>query len=132
GDYVDRWSRQAAAIAGGWLLAAFACLAAIGIGIAVVLPLSIKDLLPGEEWLGLIGLVPLTGGVLCITLASVRSYRTTAAAFSFTAISFAALLFAVALPPVDRPQTNHILWRAIYARSARAHVATSELLAQTS
>src|SRR4051812_21487795 len=63
GDYIDRWSRQAASVAQGWLIAAFSCLAIVGIAVAVAVPLAAKQMLPGEEWLGLIGLIPLAGGV---------------------------------------------------------------------
>src|SRR5262245_31493483 len=34
GDYIDRWGRQSAAVAGRWLLAAFTSLSVVGIGIA--------------------------------------------------------------------------------------------------
>jgi 4-amino-4-deoxy-L-arabinose transferase-like glycosyltransferase len=128
GDYVDRWTRQAAAVAGGWLVAAFACLALVGGGIAIGLPLAIKDILPAEQWLGLVGLVPLAGGIVCIGLASARSYKSAAAAFSFTAMAFAVLLFAFALERVDRYQSTPVLLKAIHARSANPQVASYKVL----
>src|SRR5207249_3581720 len=117
GDYVDRWSRQSAAVAGRWLDAAFACLAAVGIAIAAIVPVAAKQLLPGEEWLGLIGLLPLAGGVACIGFAAVRSNRAAAGSFALTAIAFVTLLFAVGTQRVDRHQTNHRLLHAMYSRS---------------
>jgi len=128
GDYIDRWSRQSAAVAGRWLVAAFACLALAGIGIAAAVPLAVKDILPGEEWLGLIGLVPIAGGIVCIAFALIRSYRAAAGSFAFAAITFAALLFAVAVDRIDRHQTNHVLWQAIYARSRSPQVAAYRIL----
>jgi 4-amino-4-deoxy-L-arabinose transferase-like glycosyltransferase len=128
GDYVDRWSRQSAAVAGRWLIAAFACLALVGIGVAVGVPLAAKKLLPGEEWLGLIGLLPLAGGVACLGLASVRSYHAAATSFAMTAVAFVSLLFAVAADRVDRHQTNHRLWQAIYARSDKPQIAAYKVL----
>src|SRR5882724_9872217 len=68
GDYVDRWSRQSAAVAGRWLPVAFGCLALAGVAIAVAVPMASKLYLPGEEWVGLLGLTPLAGGVACIGL----------------------------------------------------------------
>src|SRR5262245_43827954 len=124
GNYIDRWSRQSAAVAGRWLIAAFACLALTGIGIAAAVPIAVKDILPGEEWLGLIGLVPIAGGIVCIAFALIRSYRAAAGSFAFTAITFTALLFAVALGRIDRHQTNHVLWQAIYAHSRAPQVAS--------
>ncbi len=128
GNYIDRWSRQTAAVAGRWLLAAFACLALAGIGIAAAVPLAAKDILPGEEWLGLIGLIPIAGGIICTAFALTRSYRAAAGSFAFSAVTFATLLFAVAVGRIDRHQTNHLLWQAIYAHSRAPQVASYRIL----
>jgi 4-amino-4-deoxy-L-arabinose transferase-like glycosyltransferase len=128
GNYVDRFSRQAVAVGGGWLIAAFGCLAIVGAAVAIGVPLAAKKLLPGEEWLGLIGLVPLAGGVACLGLASVRSFRASSAAFAMTAVSFVTLLFAVGADRVDKHQTSHQLWQAIYSRSPNPIVASYKVL----
>jgi len=128
GDYIDRWSRQSAAVAGRWLVAAFACLAVVGIAVAIAVPLAAKKLLPGEEWLGLIGMVPLAGGVACLGLAAVRSYRAAASSFALTAVTFVTLLFAIGSDRIDRHQTNHRLWQAIYARSPDPKIASYKIL----
>src|SRR5207249_4293462 len=47
GDYVDRWSRQSAAVAGRWLPAAFGCLSLAGIAVAIAVPIAAKTYLPG-------------------------------------------------------------------------------------
>jgi hypothetical protein len=44
------------------------------------------------------------------------------------AITFAALLFAVAVDRIDRHQSNHVLWQAIYARSRSPQVAAYRIL----
>jgi 4-amino-4-deoxy-L-arabinose transferase-like glycosyltransferase len=128
GDYVDRWSRQSAAVAGRWLVAAFACFALVGVAVAVGVPLAAKSLVPGEEWLGLIGLIPLAGGVACIGLAVVRSYRAAAGSFAIASVAFVALLFAVGTERIDRYQTNHRLWQAIYSHSAHPEIASYKVL----
>jgi 4-amino-4-deoxy-L-arabinose transferase-like glycosyltransferase len=131
GNYIDRFSRHSAAVAGRWLVAAFACLALVGVAIAAGIPVLAKQQLPGEEWLGLIGLIPLTGGVACIGLAVVRSYRAAAGVLALTAVSFAALLFAVATDRIDRHQHNHVLLKAIYARSGQPRLAAYKVLEPT-
>jgi 4-amino-4-deoxy-L-arabinose transferase-like glycosyltransferase len=128
GDYVDRWSRQSAAVAGRWLLAAFGCLAIVGIAVAVAVPMVAKSYLPGEEWLGLLGLVPLAGGVACIGLVAARSYQPAAATLAATAISFVTMLFAISTERIDRHQTAHQLWTAISARSANPQIASYKVL----
>jgi len=128
GDYIDRWSRQRAAVAGGWLTVAFACLGLVGVGIAVGVPLGAKKFLPGEEWLGLIGLVPIVGCVVCLGFLAVRSFFAAAGTLGLTAITFAALLFAVGVQRVDRHQTNHTLLNAIFSRSNHPQIASYSVL----
>ena len=128
GDYVDRWSRQSAAVAGRWLVAAFGCLALVGIAVAVGVPIAAKKLLPGEEWLGLLGMIPLAGGVACIGLAAVRSFLAAAASFTLTAVTFVALLFAVGTDRIDRHQMNQRLWQAVYAQSPNPQIACYKVL----
>jgi 4-amino-4-deoxy-L-arabinose transferase-like glycosyltransferase len=128
GDYVDRWSRQSAAVAGRWLPAAFACLALAGIGIAIAVPWAAKQHLPGDEWLGMIGLTPLVGGLACIGLAFICNYRTAAALFGASAVAFTTLLFAVGADRADRHQANHLLFQAIYRQSAHPRIASYQIL----
>jgi 4-amino-4-deoxy-L-arabinose transferase-like glycosyltransferase len=128
GDYIDRWSRQSAAVAGRWLVAAFACFALVGIAVAIAVPLAAKRLAPGDEWLGLIGLIPLAGGVACIGLAAARSFRAASGSFALTAVSFVALLFAIGTQRIDRHQTNHRLWQAIYSHSAHPEIGSYKVL----
>ena len=131
GDYVDRWSRQAAAVAGGWLPAAFGCLALAGVGIAIAVPLAAKRYLPGEEWLGLIGLTPLAGGAACLGLAVARNYRAAAGIFAASAVTFVCLVFAVGAQRIDRHQHNHVLLRTIEGQAARPMVASYKILEPT-
>jgi 4-amino-4-deoxy-L-arabinose transferase-like glycosyltransferase len=128
GDYIDRWSRQRAAVAGGWLTASFACLGLVGVGVAVGVPLAAKQFLPGEQWLGLIGLVPIAGCIVCLGFLAVRSYFAAAGTLGMAAIAFATLLFAVGVDRVDRHQTNHVLLDAIFSRSSQPQIASYSIL----
>jgi 4-amino-4-deoxy-L-arabinose transferase-like glycosyltransferase len=128
GDYIDRWSRQSAAVAGRWLVTAFGCLALIGIAVAIAVPMVARRYLPGEEWLGLLGLVPLAGGVACMGLVAARSYKPAAAALAATAVGFVTMLFAVGTERIDRHQASHRLWEAVYARSADPQIASYKVL----
>jgi 4-amino-4-deoxy-L-arabinose transferase-like glycosyltransferase len=128
GDYVDRWSRQAAAVAGRWLLAAFGCLALVGAALTVAIPFILRDVAPGEEWLGLIGTIPLIGGVLCFVLAAGRSFRSAAGMLGIAAVAFVALLFSVGAWRLDRHQQQQRLWHAVAARGHHAEVASYRVL----
>lgn len=100
GSYVDRWSRHATVVAGRWLLVAFGGLAALGAAFMLAVPLVSPPSLPGGEWLGLIGLMPLAGGIVCLGLAALRNYRASAAVFGASAVALAVLLCSVAAPDI--------------------------------
>ncbi|MFN0020525.1 MAG: ArnT family glycosyltransferase [Pirellulaceae bacterium] len=47
-----------------WLPASFTTLGATGIGLSIGIPLATREFLPGEAWLGLLGIVPIMAAVL--------------------------------------------------------------------
>src|SRR5207247_5180674 len=99
---------QSAAVAGRWLPAAFGCLSLAGIAVAIAVPIAAKTYLPGDEWLGLIGLMPVVGGVACLGLAVVRNYRAAAGVFGAAAVCFVAMRLAGGAARADRPPSNHL------------------------
>jgi 4-amino-4-deoxy-L-arabinose transferase-like glycosyltransferase len=124
GSYVDRASRGASVVAGRWLLAAFGGLAAVGAGVMVAVPLVVPQYLPGEEMLGLIGLTPFGGGIICLGLALVRNYRAAAGVFGASATVLATLLYGLASQQADRHQPNHLVLQTVYSQSAAPSVAS--------
>jgi hypothetical protein len=72
--------------------------------------------------------LPIAGGVACIGLAAVRSFRASAATFAATAAAFAVFLFAFGTQHLDRHQTNHRLFEAIYSRSPNPQIAAYRVL----
>jgi 4-amino-4-deoxy-L-arabinose transferase-like glycosyltransferase len=128
GDYIDRWSRHSAAVAGRWLLAAFGCLALAGIAITIAVPLAAKQFAPGEEWLGLIGLTPLAGGAACLGLAAAKNLRAAAGVFGAAAVTLATLLFGVGAHRIDQHQTSQVVLSAIRNNSHQPSVASYRIL----
>ncbi|MGI8979170.1 MAG: glycosyltransferase family 39 protein [Pirellulaceae bacterium] len=47
-----------------WLPASFATLAAVGVGILIGIPIAAENFLPGEAWLGILGIVPVSAGII--------------------------------------------------------------------
>jgi 4-amino-4-deoxy-L-arabinose transferase-like glycosyltransferase len=128
GDYVDRWTRQAAAVAGGWLWAAFGCLTLAGIAITIGVPLAAQHYVPGEEWLGLIGLTPLAGGAACLGLVMARNFRAAAGVFAAASVTLLTLIFALGAQRVDQHQMSHVLLTGIRANSHHPTVASYSIL----
>ncbi len=128
GSYVDRWSRDAATIARWWLPLAFGTLALVGVGFAVAIPMLAKQYLPGEEWLGLLGLTPLAGGVACLGLAAIRNYRAAAWTFAGSAVAFSTMLLAIGAQRADVHQTSHVILRAAFERTPDPQLASYKIL----
>jgi 4-amino-4-deoxy-L-arabinose transferase-like glycosyltransferase len=128
GSYVDRWSRDAAAIARWWLPASFGVLALFGAIFAAAIPQVAERYLPGEEWLGMLGLTPLAGGVACIGLAFIRNYKSAAATFATSAVVFSTMLFAIGAQRADVHQTSHVILRTIQEHSDNPQIAAYRIL----
>ncbi len=104
GWFVDTRLTGERAVRRGWLLAAFAIVALAGLGIALALPVAASRFLPGEESLGLLGLILACGGIAA--MAALRKERRWAAmtAFAVSAALFAVAAFGVAADRVSRHQ----------------------------
>ncbi len=126
GHYVSRWSRQAAA--GRWLRVGLGCYALVGAAFAAALPLVARRYVTGEEWLGLIGLVPLGAGGLCLWLAARQKLRSTAAVFASSAVAFTTLIFAVGAQRVDGHQQSGVLLQAIRSSAVDPRIASYQIL----
>ncbi|HND56456.1 MAG TPA: phospholipid carrier-dependent glycosyltransferase, partial [Pirellulaceae bacterium] len=60
-EFLRRWANGDAAVSERWVTASLATLAVVGVGLLVGLPLAAAKFLPGDGWLGAIGLIPLLG-----------------------------------------------------------------------
>ncbi|GAB6185582.1 ArnT family glycosyltransferase [Thermopirellula anaerolimosa] len=104
GWFLDTRLTGESAMRRGWLTAAFVITAIAGLGIAAALPPAASRFLPGEESLGLLGLILACGGI--VALAALRRERRWAAvtAFAVSAVLFAAAAFGIAAERVSRHQ----------------------------
>lgn len=62
GWFLDRWLARRAIVGQRWMVAAFGTLLLVGLVVAVALPLAARRYFPGDEWLGLVGAVPILAG----------------------------------------------------------------------
>lgn len=126
GDYLSRWEHRA--YSGRWLQVGFACFAVIGLVMCTAIPVAAHRFLPGEEWLGMIGLVPLMGGGACLWLASRHQASGSRTAFAASAVVLATLSFAFVVQRVDNHQQSHVLLNAIRTRAEQPRIASYYLL----
>ena len=84
--------------------------------------------MPGDEWLGAIGLIPLAAGVITLVYSERNQPCRAAYVFAASALLFTTLLFSGVAERVDRHQQNNVLLDAIAARGTNSQVVSYGLL----
>ncbi|MDP7015690.1 MAG: glycosyltransferase family 39 protein [Pirellulaceae bacterium] len=104
GCFFYRFARGEAAASAIWTRLAIACNIALGAAMAIGLPLAAREILPGEEWLGALAVIPLAcGGFAWWSLSKRRPDR---AAYGFLggALLFVIAAFTLVTARVDKHQ----------------------------
>ena len=125
--FVARWAGQTAPAGLRSLRIAWVTLGVVGVGLLVTMPILARRYLDGDLLLGLIGLVPLLGAVVCWHWSERGQMQKSAAAFMVMAVLFITGLFGFAAARVDRHQNSEMFADLIRARSGNAPVALGSL-----
>jgi 4-amino-4-deoxy-L-arabinose transferase-like glycosyltransferase len=104
--FLDRWLANPACVPHWLMHSAWASLVAVGIGLAIGLPLVAARFFPGDEWIGVVGLIPLVGGLAAMVLHHRRRSFPTVYAVSITAIVLSVAAFGGAAARVSRHQNS--------------------------
>ena len=96
-----------------WLKVGLANLIAVGALLIVALPIAAHRFLPGSEWLGIVGLVPLVGGIICWRWYSCSEHRKATNALGLTAVAFMLLLMGVLPAELGRHRQYNELFAVI-------------------
>jgi 4-amino-4-deoxy-L-arabinose transferase-like glycosyltransferase len=125
GCFVHHWVRRRAAAPAKSVADALVVTAAVGIGVAVGLPIAAWVMgLRREVWLGLVGVVPLVGGILALRQLRAQNPVAAARAFAGCAVVLVAAVFTVAVARIDRYQHSRGVLAAIEARSDAPRIAS--------
>ena len=112
GLFVADWIRSPSHTTDHLMRWAWGFLIVSGIGLGIGLPLVIHTLAPGGEWIGLVGLVPLAGGLFAWASQSLSSRRAAAASWGATACASVAILLAFGPASLGRTGgARHLLAR---------------------
>jgi 4-amino-4-deoxy-L-arabinose transferase-like glycosyltransferase len=110
GLFVADWIRTPARSTDLWMRWAWVFLVASGIGLGIGLPLALAEIAPGSEWVGLIGVVPLAGGVVAWACQSLSSRRAAGFCWAGTAAASVGLLVTIGPGVLGRDGgTRHLL-----------------------
>ncbi len=102
--FIERWQLNPQTLKAFWLRNAWISMILAGLGIMIAIPIVASIYLPGEEVLGLVGVVPLLGGAWCWWKNSHGQARQTLIGFTVTAVIFLTLMFGWGAARVDSHQ----------------------------
>ena len=131
GSFLHRWAAGQVQSRLLWCRLAIGSLVVVGAALVVGLPLAANHYLPGEQWLGIIGLVPLIGGVACFWWMERGQTRFSAVTLTATAAVFVTALLAGVAHRVSAYQQNHLLLAEVAAQGNGAEVSAFGLLEPT-
>lgn len=117
GAWINAWLREPARYRGFKLRAALGSLPVVGVGMVIALPIIARFVLPGEGWLGLLGLILVAGGGYAYWQAEAGRTSRAAAAVAIAAAAFATGLFGFAAPYVSGFQNT---WPVVEAAQRHA------------
>ena len=131
GSFLQRWATGQVQSWLLWRRLALGSLAVIGATLMIALPLVIDRYLPGEQWLGIVGLVPFIGGVACFWLMERGQPRYCAVTLTVTATVFVTSLLGGVAHRVSAHQQNDLLLAEIAAQEPGTQVTAFGLLEPT-
>jgi 4-amino-4-deoxy-L-arabinose transferase-like glycosyltransferase len=122
GLFIDRWLQGEYEFTPLWRRLAFGSLVLVGVGVAVVLPILAFLLLPGEGLLGLLGLIPLTAGIIALVCVERERQRLAMYATTAGAVLLTTTLFSVVTMRIDAHRPLEEIVTAIYGGTEREQV----------
>jgi 4-amino-4-deoxy-L-arabinose transferase-like glycosyltransferase len=117
GCFIHQWMRGAAEVGRIWPQLAMLALAAVGLTIVIAIPLAARHYAPGEEHLGLIGLIPLATAASCWRLIRRGNVALAAPAFAAGAVLLTTSIFSYGAARADRHQHSDVLLQAVRRQS---------------
>jgi 4-amino-4-deoxy-L-arabinose transferase-like glycosyltransferase len=113
--WIDRWLAEPASVGRHWLRNAWISTIVVGVAITIAVPIVAAYVLPGEGFLGLVGLILVFGGTACWRATAANQHRRAAISFAAMSVVFLTAIFGFAALPVDRHQNAKPMIAAIRA-----------------
>ena len=106
GYFIERWLAEPGSIGRWQLRNGWLSIILVGVGVMIALPIVALILLPGEELIGLVGLILVIGGGWCWWETAHDRHRIAAMALALTSVIFLTTAFGFASLRVDRHQNG--------------------------
>ncbi len=114
GLFVDRWASGEFVLAKVWPRLAFGSMIVVGLGVLVTIPILASIFVPEEAFLGLLGLIPLLGGVAALLAAEKGRSRRAVYSTAITAVVMSPAIFAFAAAEIDEHRQIETLVEMMY------------------
>lgn len=114
GLFLDRWSNAEFTLAKIWPRLAFGSLILVGVGIVIVLPIVAHIYVPQEQLLGLLGLLPVAGGMMALLAAEKQQIRRALFVTTVTAVLMSPTIFAFAAAEIDEHRQIDAFVKLLY------------------
>ena len=109
GAFVEHWLSRRAEISIPWQRAAWMTLIIVGVGLLIGLPIAAMNFAPGEEILGVLGLIPLAGGLLGWRFEEQGRRDVAARMVVGLGATFSIALLAWGAVRIDQHQKSHVV-----------------------
>lgn len=133
--FVDRWLSEPGSLRPWELRNAWISTIVVGIGFLIAIPIVASIYLPGEQWIGLVGLILVLGGAWCWREASRGRHQRAAVDFTVMSVAFLTATFGFAALRVDKFQNARPMIAAIRAdwtgRENRPPIATYQFFRES-
>ena len=104
--FVDRWLANPGCVPHWLMHSAWASLIAVGIGLVIGLPLAAARYLPGDELIGVVGLIPFVGGLAAVVFHHRRRSKPAVISVAATAVVLSVAVFGGLALRVARHQNS--------------------------
>ncbi len=104
GYFIQQWVKRPERVARFWMRLAIGSLVVVGLALAVGFPIAARRFIPGEEWLGGLGLVLPAGAGIFVYFSRQGRFGHAMASFALTTILFLVGIFGLAAVRIDRFQ----------------------------
>lgn len=123
GVFLDRFLASEEWQESWWPRISFGTMSLVGLALIIALPFAAARYLPGDEWLGAIGAIPLVGGIAALLLLEFQKAQASLWTHAGAAVLFCAVLFGWCTVVVDGHQESDRLVTAIRENSVDPQIA---------